>query len=153
MSFDKDRVLDEIDKVELVASEGRGPVGWVYFIACTDSGRCKIGFTKGDPLKRLANLQTGSASEMSLIAMHPGPVESERALHEKFAADRLHGEWFRMSDSLRAYLVVTVWTMSELTIRAGHPLKPWMSLGLELSLEHLETISESLAELLEGLPE
>lgn len=151
--FDKDAVLAEIDKVKLAQGGGRGPSGWVYFIMCPETQRCKIGFTKGDAQKRLSSLQTGSASELSLVAMHPGTIETERALHEKFAASRLHGEWFELTNELRAYLTVTLWAMSEITLKQGRKLEPWMSIGLSISLESLETMSESLMELLERDPE
>lgn len=151
---DKDEILAEIDKVELEACEGRGPTGWVYFIVCPDTSRCKIGFTKGQPEKRLAGLQTGSPSQLCLISMHPGTPETERRLHDRFAADRLHGEWFQLSHALRAYIVVSIWAMSEITIKSGQKLKSWMVMGCDLSITQLGTISESLADLLEAdLPE
>jgi hypothetical protein len=147
--FNKDRVLEEIDKVELVPSDGHGESGWVYFVVCPETARCKIGFTKGKVQKRIASLQTGSPSELVLIAMQPGTLETERKLHVRFADSRLHGEWFRLTDQLRAYLIVTVWAMSTATLSNGGKLEPWMHLGIQATLDSLDTISEELAELLE----
>ena len=149
MSFDPERVVRLIDEVELVDAGGHGPVGWVYFIAAIDTTRCKIGFTKGDPQKRLASLQTGSANELVIVAQQPGTPETERRLHEKFSAHRIHGEWFTVTDELRAYMVAVLWAMSEIALRAGRHLEPWMSAGLLLTGRKLGCISESLNELLE----
>lgn len=148
MSFDKDRLLDLIDRVEIVTTTGPGEMGWVYFIVCIDAPRCKIGFTKGCAQRRLKSLQTGSASELALVAMHPGTTDTERLLHEKFADSRLRGEWFEITDELRAYLVVTTWSMLEYSLRYGRKPEPWMIEGTIATLENLDTISEELAEAL-----
>lgn len=147
---DRERLLDAIDEVQLVPADGRGPMGWVYFIVCTETGRCKIGFTRHNVEKRIAGLQMGSASQLALLAMHPGTTSTERRLHEKFGEDRLHGEWFKVSDQLRAYLVVTVWSMLEFALKTDRKPEPWMTIGASATLESLGTISESLAELLEA---
>jgi hypothetical protein len=146
MSFDPENVVRLLDEVELVTVGGRGPIGWVYFIICMDAPRCKIGFTKGDVYKRLKSLQTGSSSELILIAKHPGTPETERAVHEKFAHLRLRGEWFDLTDELRAYLVATLWAMAELTLQSGHKLEPWMTAGVMLTAQQLGCISEGLEE-------
>jgi hypothetical protein len=149
MSWDADAFSDAVHAVELEANYGRGPVGWVYFIVCIDSGRCKIGFTKHDVEKRIKSLQTGSASELTLIAKHPGSIDTERALHERFAMDRIQGEWFNVSDELRAYIVATVLAMSELTITHGKRLEPWMIIGMKMALERMSSWPESLLDALE----
>ena len=150
--FDKERVLALIDDVELVHCDGRGPQGWVYFIVCNDTGRCKIGFTKGNPAKRLKNLQTGSPGELSLVLMQPGTPDTEARLHEKFADSNVRGEWFEITDELRAYMVAALWAMAEITLRNGRKLEPWMAIGLKHTIENLECISESLSDLLEADP-
>jgi len=149
VSFDPEEVRNFIDTTRLVDVGGGGPIGWVYFVICMDAERCKIGFTKGDVEKRLKNLQTGSASELIMIAKHPGTTETERRLHEKFAANRLHGEWFELTNELRAYMVVTLWAMSEINLLHGRKLEPWMAAGLDLTIEKLGCISESLERLLD----
>lgn len=146
---DKDNLLRLIDEVELVQCDDRGKVGWIYFIVCSDTGRCKIGFTAGEVKKRLKALQTGSPSELAITVMHPGTPDTERRLHEKFAPWRLHGEWFRLSDELRAYMTVVLWSMSEIALSQGRKLEPWMSIGLEVAMDHLEVMPDSLIALLE----
>lgn len=152
MSFDKQRMLGLIGEVELAKCEGPGPVGWVYFIMCPATQRCKIGFTKGAVEKRLASLQTGSASQLAAIVMHPGTPDTERELHGRFASSRLHGEWFDLTDELRAYMIAALWAMTEFTLKQGQRLPRWMASGVEISLEHLESLPETLIELLEADP-
>jgi hypothetical protein len=41
---------------------------------------------------------------MELLRTEPGGLARERELHEIFAEDRVHGEWFKESDQLTAYL-------------------------------------------------
>lgn len=74
--------------------------GTIYYLMCSETGRMKIGYTRGDVQKRLKSLQTGSPTKLRVAAIHPGTPESERRLHEQFAEDRLHGEWFDISPEL-----------------------------------------------------
>lgn len=76
----------------------------VYFIAAghgMTSDMVKIGFTTGCPHARLKALQTGSPILLDLIHHEPGyGVEYERALHEYFAEDWQHGEWFEFTRAI-----------------------------------------------------
>ncbi|MFD0074295.1 GIY-YIG nuclease family protein [Streptomyces sp. NPDC127166] len=65
-----------------------------YLIGASASRLVKIGIAS-DPAKRLAALQTGSPMLLSVLWSHPG--DFERALHDRFAAYRRHGEWFDLS--------------------------------------------------------
>lgn len=65
----------------------------VYAIQAGAGGPIKIGIA-ADPNKRLQNLQTASYTKLQLIAAFEGGRREERALHERFAAHRLEGEWF-----------------------------------------------------------
>ncbi len=76
----------------------------VYFIqAGDDNGPVKIGYTV-DIDRRLASVQCGSPVKLRLLYTEPGTRSTESALHRRFKADRLHGEWFTYSDRLREYL-------------------------------------------------
>ncbi len=66
--------------------------GVVYF-ARGDHGLIKIGFSS-DTDRRMREI--GS----DLLATVPGSIPLEFALHEAFAADRAHDEWFHPSASL-----------------------------------------------------
>lgn len=69
---------------------------FVYFIQNATTGAIKIG-TAADPIGRLSTLQTGSDAELLLIGITTGGMETERALHQRFAATRIRGEWFAPS--------------------------------------------------------
>jgi hypothetical protein len=79
----------------------------VYFFPerGVDEPAIKIGFSK-DPVKRLKQIQTGHSSKIGCegwVNTHNGPLV-EKAFHERFAKDRIRGEWFRFSDELKTYL-------------------------------------------------
>lgn len=65
----------------------------VYAIRCTFTGRIKIGISRGVRV-RLAELQTGSPTELEVLATMPGDALDESVIHQSLAAHRLHGEWF-----------------------------------------------------------
>jgi hypothetical protein len=67
----------------------------IYFVQGEDYGPVKIGFTSHvDPETRLSALQCGSPVKLILRAAVQGTVAEEAELHRRFAAQRLHGEWF-----------------------------------------------------------
>ena len=77
-------------------------MGYVYLAASRGSpGLLKIGHTKGDPQKRIAQLQTGSPHRIRLVhaIAVPDPLAVERRLHRHFAAVRKQGEWFQVTAS------------------------------------------------------
>lgn len=63
----------------------------VYFIGCEQA--IKIGVAKCVN-KRFATLQTHSPSKLEVLAVIEGGRKEEREYHARFAAHRLHGEWF-----------------------------------------------------------
>lgn len=64
----------------------------LYFIG-SDSGPIKIGIS-GCVEKRLKQLQTSNPYPLKLLAVVKSAGLEESAYHERFAAHRLHGEWF-----------------------------------------------------------
>ena len=90
-----------------------GAEGWLYFIGEAGlTSFVKIGFTKYRPELRLKQLQTGNPRKLMLLYARKFPevMEVESRLHVQFDEDRVEGEWFRLSKSLRDFL---------LTLRAG----------------------------------
>lgn len=88
-----------------------GKKGLVYFIITSDAGddvRVKIGFTAGDPISRLRNLQCGSPLELAIFTAFEGTKDTERLFHETFAPVRLHGEWFAMKWKLRDFMLAMI---------------------------------------------
>jgi len=73
--------------------------GYVYFIQGLCGGAIKIGFSK-NPEVRLKELQTGYPDTLTILLIIPGTEATERAIHRKFEASRLKGEWFRPDDYL-----------------------------------------------------
>lgn len=94
------------DKLKTVPERfWRGPV--VYFIGGED-GPVKIGFTNELP-SRLRSLQNSSPVPVRLLAAVHGDRTREAEYHRKFAADRLHGEWFARSEAIIGELVEIRW--------------------------------------------
>lgn len=94
---------DEAERAErqraFCANAWRGQV--VYFVEATRSDLVKIG--KADRLRsRYLGLVTMSPEPLRLLAIKPGGFADERELHKRFASDRAHGEWFRISRRVRA---------------------------------------------------
>ena len=73
--------------------------GHIYFAQSEHGGPVKIGFTT-DLEQRLRNLQSASPYPLVLRATFPGTEADERKLHRRFAANRLHGEWFTPDASM-----------------------------------------------------
>lgn len=74
----------------------------VYFLRAGDF--IKIGKATGSPKSRIATLQTGCPFQISVLAYMPGGLAEESALHQRFAALRTHGEWFRASPDLLSFI-------------------------------------------------
>lgn len=64
----------------------------VYFVQ-SESGSIKVGMAV-DVSARLRSLQTANPSKLKLLATCAGGRTLEREYHSRFAAHRLHGEWF-----------------------------------------------------------
>lgn len=75
----------------------------VYYITCEDTGTVKIGYA-ADPLSRLSKMQSDNASPLELVASEPGDELREAEIHALFAEDRVRGEWFTLSDRIRAHI-------------------------------------------------
>lgn len=82
--------------------------GVVYFIASSDPPRCKIGYTAGDPNKRLRALQSGSPLKLGIYCAIEGSPATEKIFHETFAPLRVHGEWFDIKGKLLDFLLCMV---------------------------------------------
>lgn len=75
----------------------------LYAIQAGDDGPVKLG-TAVDPVARLRVLQTPHHTRLHLRAAWPGERVDERALHARFGANRLHGEWFGCTPELIAFV-------------------------------------------------
>lgn len=75
----------------------------VYFAARYD-GAVKIGWTS-DVMRRVFELRKDSRAPVELLACFPGTKPDELALHARFAAHRLDGEWYRRSPEIDAFIM------------------------------------------------
>lgn len=72
----------------------------IYFAKAIGTEFVKIGFTAGDPAKRVADLQTACPHELVVLAAIDGCEQDEAIWHSAFAADRVRGEWFHLTPRL-----------------------------------------------------
>lgn len=80
----------------------------VYFLDCPAVNRIKIG-TAVCAERRIEAVRLICPSETFLLGVIRGDLAEERALHERFADLRRHGEWFEGTDYLRRELwILTV---------------------------------------------
>ena len=73
----------------------------VYFIRCGEA--VKIGRSI-KPYERIAALSGASHQKLELLATMPGGSSEERAMHRKFAAYGIKGEWFRYSAEIAKFI-------------------------------------------------
>jgi hypothetical protein len=86
-----------------------GPMGFtkppanhlVYFVG-GETGPVKIGFTQQPIKARLVCIQNGSPIKLHVLATLNCTRINERFYHERFAAHRLHGEWFERTPEIQA---------------------------------------------------
>lgn len=90
-------VREELDAID---SETRGP--FVYFVQAR-SGRIKIGRSVS-PSVRLAALRSGCPEPLFILGVMRGDFAEERAIHTRFAAHRLVGEWFAPAGELLEFI-------------------------------------------------
>lgn len=85
---------------------GLMPASQVYFVLARSAELVKIGYAK-DAWARLSSMQVGSPDELLLFGVIDTylPRQLEQDLHERFAAERVRGEWFRMTDALFDYVM------------------------------------------------
>jgi hypothetical protein len=71
------------------------PTPGIYFAWCTDiADRVKIGWSS-NVRRRIRHLQTGLPGTLYLLHLEPGSKADELAIHHRFAAYRVRGEWFK----------------------------------------------------------
>lgn len=66
----------------------------VYMIRAGDNGPVKIGYSKYFAEERLAQMQSHHYEMLQVMRILPGDYRTERAVHLRFADNRIRGEWF-----------------------------------------------------------
>lgn len=98
---------------------------YVYFIRPVGmDGPVKIGCS-WDPEGRLATLGTWSPLPLEIALKIEGDFNTEKHLHNHFAADHSHHEWFRASAELLRVMA---------SLKAGAPLSGLVDTTVEASL-------------------
>jgi hypothetical protein len=85
----------------LPARESDPASEFVYF--AYSAGRIKIGYSRGVE-GRCRQLATSGPFPPVLILIVHGTVGLEQDFHVRFHEDRIHGEWFKLSPSVRSFL-------------------------------------------------
>lgn len=96
-------VLETLRVIDHAWSEPTGLIYWAtprYEVDADAIGAGKLGYST-DPDARLRQLQTGCPVRLALEYTAPGTEGVERALQAHLEAERLNGEWFRLSETCR----------------------------------------------------
>jgi hypothetical protein len=95
----------EADLIKYRANNWQRSTGFIYFLtAAHPDFPIKIGFTGRMANLRIRALQNACPYAVYFIGHVPGTMVEERELHHAFDHLRLHGEWFRNTPELRAYI-------------------------------------------------
>lgn len=72
---------------------------FVYFLRAGLTSRIKIGFSR-DVDRRHRDIDRSASAEIRVVRVIEGSRDTERWLHERFAAQRIRGEWFSFCDEM-----------------------------------------------------
>lgn len=75
--------------------------GWIYAIRAGASGPVKFGWAR-DIGERLRKFQTAHFVTLTVAGFGPGTRHDEAQLHQRLAAERIRGEWYRASNTTLA---------------------------------------------------
>lgn len=98
-------------------SMGRAHVYFVWSAETAD--RVKIGWSSGPTTDRIRNLQCGSPVKLAVFCHFPGASTLEREMQRRFAAERLHGEWFALQGVFQRFVSVCVARLATRVDRAA----------------------------------
>lgn len=75
----------------------------LYFVGCDD--HVKIGVTNGPVEQRMRSLATAQHRELVLLAkIEDAERKLEKELHQRFAAHRARGEWFKITPEIQSFI-------------------------------------------------
>lgn len=107
------------------------------YVLIPHSGKAKYSFDpiKPDPELRQAVVAPVKPAPKPWCAqcerlVHEGSLDDERAIHARFAEQRLRGEWFEMSEGLFEHISQIVWVTGYLCVEEGCPAPQWVKVGL-----------------------
>lgn len=85
----------------------------IYAICAGDA--IKIGYTAGNPMARMAELQTGNHQNLGMMGYWEGTKDDERKLHQQLLPSHCRGEWFWATDDV----------VQLVRIKRGDWVTPW----------------------------
>lgn len=103
-------------------------IGFIY--AAKAGELIKLGFSK-DPESRIRVLSCGNPFPCELLGYWVGTPDDERALHSKYSASRITGEWFSAANDL----------VAEIEARSETPKKSLMKSKAEIK-SHIQRAVE-----------
>ena len=77
---------------------------YIYFFINEKYRFCKIGYSI-NPSERLKSVQTGCPFELTIAGIIKGDFYKEKSFYEMFSKCRTYGEWFKISGSLRDFIL------------------------------------------------
>lgn len=99
----------EARDAEIRASRRRQPrarrkPGTVYVLHDPEADRVKIGWTSRPVAERQHSLEHASGRRLILLGSTSGTYDDETALHDRFSAARVLGEWFIVTPEVRSWI-------------------------------------------------
>lgn len=86
----------------------------VYF--AYSGGLVKIGYSTF-ARNRQGDLSAAGAHPVTMVLLVPGNEAAERKFHDRFAADREHHEWFRLSKKMRDFFKARLCPIGRASLR------------------------------------
>lgn len=97
---DMDRVWGDFDPGPI--NFPKPPAGHIVYFVGGKEGPIKIGWTQQPIKERLKCIQNGSPVKLYVLATVNCTRINEKRYHKRFAAHRLHGEWFERVPEIEA---------------------------------------------------
>jgi hypothetical protein len=80
----------------------------IYFVQALETNAVKIGYTSGDAIRRVRQLQTSCPDTLKILHVVLGEGRShEKELHRLFASSHIRREWFHLYPHVSDYLGVS----------------------------------------------
>ena len=76
----------------------------IYIVEAIGLNCVKIGISTGTAGLRIETLQVGCPVKLELLVCFPGTPKTEASLHRRFEKEKIHGEWFTLTSSLRNFI-------------------------------------------------
>lgn len=100
--------------------EPTGKIGSIYFAVAGE--HVKIGFAT-DVGSRMQSLRTGNHQTIRIEESFTSYQAAEKLLHKHFKADRVRGEWFKLTYEIEE-LMADIWDYQGMTTTAEDPDAP-----------------------------